>query len=31
MTRQAVEAPDVEPQKDLYERDYYTWAIGQSA
>jgi hypothetical protein len=30
MTRQAVEAPDVEPQKDLYERDYYTWAIGQA-
>jgi hypothetical protein len=30
MTRQAVEAPDGEPQKDLYEGDYYTWALGQA-
>jgi hypothetical protein len=30
MTHQVVEAPGAEPQKDLYERDYYTWALGQA-
>jgi hypothetical protein len=30
MAHHVVEVPGLEPRKDLYESDYYTWALGQA-
>ena len=30
MAHQVVEVPGLKPPKDLYESDYYTWALGQA-
>jgi hypothetical protein len=30
MAHRVVDAPGSEPREDLYERDYYTWALGQA-